>query len=435
VAFALERFGKLDVLVNTIDITERPPLNDFAKPFNPAGPVRRPDFAARQFRTFQAARRAGDRRYCPGGVRRKARLGRTNLGTYTDLINARLRPGDKIRNGHILKNRRPMMGTEVSFEADDLSPRDLHPTRQLQACNDCLGNPSRMREFFEENGYLLFRDVLEREGVDTARGKMMKVLAEKGMVEDGADVPVWTGAHWGDLNEGSPEFGGLGHVMAQTPYNVAIFKQILGEPATVLPIVQYRFYPPNYSLGMPHQDGYFTQVEGFIGAWIPLADIDESMGGLTLAVGQNKRGYLHNTTKPAPSPIPRNAIPDDAWATTEFHPGDLLLIHRCTPHCALPNRSNRLRLSLDIRLIPQSSGINAFTGAVTAVTSRSISLRGDDGAILDFIVDDGSFLRCGSGSQGERLTPAQLPKEVPLGTSLLVLHENGRATMLRRAVV
>ena len=324
------------------------------------------------------------------------------------------------------------IGFVAALDAEDLGAGDIPPpSRELRSSNDQLGDSPHLRDSFEANGYLLFRSVLDIEAVTATRRKMLAVLIDKGMVAGGGDEPIWTGADWGDLNEDSPEFGGLGETLATTPHNAALFNEILGESATLLPIVQYRFYPPTYPLGMPHQDGYFTQVGGFVGLWIPLADIDRSMGGLAVAVGQNHRGYLHNASKPPPSPIPRHAIPAESWHAAEYRAGDLLMLHHATPHCALPNHSNRLRLSLDLRLIPASNAQKVFTGAVVAALDDSITLRSSDGRNLTLMVDDESFVRC--GRIAVRIPRSQLPIEAPPGTRIMALHDGTRATMLRRA--
>jgi len=40
---------------------------------------------------------------------------------------------------------------------------------------------------------------------------------------------------------------------------------------------------------------------------------------------------------------------EPGWATTDYHPGDVIVFHCMTPHAALPNRGSALRLSGDFR--------------------------------------------------------------------------------------
>lgn len=325
-----------------------------------------------------------------------------------------------------------MEAPSVQFEPDDLGPTDFTVTQELRDSNAVLDDPQRLRQIFEDEGYLLFRNVLDLDSVTRARRKMIEVLARRGMVQPGAEKPEWTGAGWGDLNEDSAEFDGLGPELAEHPNNMAFFNRVLGETGLIVPIVQYRFYPPGFSLGMPHQDGYFTQIDGYMGVWVPLNEITGEMGGLGVAVGQVRRGYLHDVRKPPPSPIPKDAIPADAWGRADYQPGDVLILHERTPHCALENHSNILRLSFDIRLVPQSSAQNMFVGTVTAVDPASLSLRSDRGESITIRVDEDTYIRCAPG-MAIRVPLSELTNAAAPGSRLLALHDGNHATMLRRA--
>src|SRR5215212_9136396 len=103
------------------------------------------------------------------------------------------------------------MAVTIQVKPDELGAYDIPmPTRELQSSNAHLDDPQWLKTFFDENGYLLFRNVLERQAVDGARRRMMAVLAARGMVAADATEPIWSGAGWGDLNEDSVEFAGLG---------------------------------------------------------------------------------------------------------------------------------------------------------------------------------------------------------------------------------
>jgi hypothetical protein len=43
------------------------------------------------------------------------------------------------------------------------------------------------------------------------------------------------------------------------------------------------------------------------------------------------------------------------WLTTDYHPGDVLIFHNLTLHWALPNTSDRVRLSIDTRAQPATT--------------------------------------------------------------------------------
>ena len=43
------------------------------------------------------------------------------------------------------------------------------------------------------------------------------------------------------------------------------------------------------------------------------------------------------------------------WLTAHYHPGDLLIFHNLMIHWSLPNRSDRIRLSIDNRCQPAAA--------------------------------------------------------------------------------
>ena len=98
--------------------------------------------------------------------------------------------------------------------------------------------------------------------------------------------------------------------------------------------------------------------------WIPLMDIDRTVGGLAIAVGSHRGGLLehkkHETAvsyqmegreQPA---VPLEDVPG-TWMTTDYRRGDILVFESCTVHRGLPNRSKVVRFSLDVRAQPAST--------------------------------------------------------------------------------
>lgn len=60
----------------------------------------------------------------------------------------------------------------------------------------------------------------------------------------------------------------------------------------------------------------------------------------------------------------------NSWATIDYEPGDLLVVHRYTPH---GNRSDRLRISFDTR-VQAAARPSTFAATATAVTPRSVTV-------------------------------------------------------------
>ena len=106
-------------------------------------------------------------------------------------------------------------------------------------------------------------------------------------------------------------------------------------------------------------------------------------------------------------------------------------LHPRTPHFGLANESDRLRLSIDVRLLPLSAEGSVFLGVVTEVTPQSITLQKQDGRQIQLVVDAETNIRCAPGNK-LRVPFAQLTNAAAPGRRIIALHENGRATMRRR---
>jgi hypothetical protein len=89
-----------------------------------------------------------------------------------------------------------------------------------------------------------------------------------------------------------------------------------------------------------HQDYAVSGVQDMLTTWLPLMDIPPQLGGLAVLPGSHL----------GPPQRPRLLRADEpGWATTGYRPGDVLLFHCLTSHAALPNHSDRLRISADVR--------------------------------------------------------------------------------------
>jgi hypothetical protein len=90
-------------------------------------------------------------------------------------------------------------------------------------------------------------------------------------------------------------------------------------------------------------------------------DIDQEVGGLAIAPGIHRQGLLDHVEADGvfsyifrgrkQMGIPLESVPQP-WLTADYHAGDLLVFHNLMVHWALPNRSDRIRLSIDNRCQP-----------------------------------------------------------------------------------
>ena len=314
--------------------------------------------------------------------------------------------------------------------APDLDIDTIKPDGELECSNHLLGDHGALMRFHDEKGYILLRDVLDPASVAGARAAMFAIMERHGIVAAGAGEPEWTGTPFPTGMEESEEFSGISRRLVEDNGNLDLMARILGEPAAMVPIVQYRIYPPGGPVTGVHQDGFFSPgILNFKPVWIPLVEIDRSMGGLMVAVGQNKRGYFHNLAKAPRCPIPEGVIDPASWATTVYRPGDILVIHPATPHASRPNMSDRVRVSIDTR-IQSARDPRILLGSVASWSDDSVTLDTQDGR-RRFRVDDDSFIRI--LHPGTRIPTADFAATVEQGMLLAVVFDGDHAETLRRA--
>lgn len=315
-------------------------------------------------------------------------------------------------------------------DAPDSDVLAIQPKGELQSCNHLLDDHQALMRFHDEEGYMLLRNVLDPESVEQARRAMFAVMERHGLIEPGATEPVWTGKPFPGGMEESPEFAGIARGLLEHPANAALLEKILGEPASLVPIAQYRTYPPGGSITGIHQDGFYSPgIKDYKPIWTTLSNCEREVGGLMLAVRQCNRGFLHNIAK-TPSPVPAGVIPDDSWATTDYFPGDVLVINPYTPHASMPNVSDRCRVTLDAR-VQSASQPSVLLADIVEAGEDSITVRTMEGVERTFRVDDETFIRI--QNPGVRQKRSEYVPTAPAGTRLAVVIDGDHAVTLRRS--
>lgn len=241
--------------------------------------------------------------------------------------------------------------------------------RDLTDSTDLLSDPAALRARFVEDSYLYFRRLLPPGGVRAVRGLILTVLEDSRWLADGTD-PEDLVASGQAVGEGAAGFHGMYtavqmlqefHEFAVQPALTDLTAGVLGEPVFCHPMHICRISPPATSaLSTPvHQDYRLIQgTADTLTTWIPLADTPRETGGLRVLAGSHHLGVLPVDRADGPGGMAA-AIPDDdpRWRTTEFTAGDVLLFCSLTLHGAVPNRSDRLRLSADFRYQPRTAPV------------------------------------------------------------------------------
>jgi hypothetical protein len=241
----------------------------------------------------------------------------------------------------------------------------------LEESNQYLGDGKSLWQRYEDDGYLFFRNVIDREKIREVRSDIISVLHDYGLIpEDQKDAPVWTGKEVPDFLEIHTKIHALKSYdeMRTNPALVGIMERLFGAPVYSWMNVDVRTQTPRMvPITSIHQDyQVFYRAARFAISWIPLMDIEENVGGVDIAPGSHKsvteadygwskeRYYTGNAGCVLPALTEERC---GRFARTTYNAGDLLVMHDKVAHRSLANTSKRLRLSMDVRFQPRDSFI------------------------------------------------------------------------------
>ena len=190
------------------------------------------------------------------------------------------------------------------------------------------------------------------------------------------ETPFWTG----------PAIFNL----IREPALLDLIEAVIGSEIASNPIQHIRIKPPEHILADDmrgsglvgatpwHQDAAVLPPEAeteLVTAWVPISDAPIESGCLQFLKGAHRRGLVRHGFGPVDGlEMPRGAV-DIAPVAVPARRGDVILIHRHCPHASLPNLSDRVRFSLDLRYHPahQRSGREIFPSFIAR--SRSVPGR------------------------------------------------------------
>ncbi len=267
---------------------------------------------------------------------------------------------------------------------------------------------------FQRNGYLVIEQVLDDSDLEPLereyaallddyanrlyqQGKIDSAYAEQDFAErfarvvaqypEGIDrmnisLPLVNGDIDADryhAHTGPAVFG-----LLRNPRVLDIVEAVIGPEIASSPVQQMRIKPPLAKLAAEnvthsaigntswHQDTVAVLPEADdtnqLTVWIAVTDANEENGCLVSIPGS----HLEGAQRHVPGEIPREpTVPADIIRGRRGNAlpvkrGGIIIFHKQNIHCSKPNRSNRLRWSLDLRYHPvgQASGRPAFPGFV-----------------------------------------------------------------------
>jgi hypothetical protein len=253
----------------------------------------------------------------------------------------------------------------------------------LRSSIDLLDRPEALRQRMAEEGYLFLPGLLDRDEVFEARREIVRRLAEVNYLKPGSD-PMDAIIHPDVPSRGyQPELAVGNEPLMRVIYDgamMAFFESFLGGAVRHFDYTWLRSVGPGPGTASHCDSVYMGRgTPKLFTAWVPLGDVDFSLGGLVLVEGTNNNTRLKQTygaqdvdsyceNKPAarswgkswgtggwlkgnPNQI-RNSIvgPKGRWLSTEFRAGDALIFTIYTVHASLDNQTaDRFRFSSDTR--------------------------------------------------------------------------------------
>jgi hypothetical protein len=160
-----------------------------------------------------------------------------------------------------------------------------------------------------------------------------------------------------------PLYGRALFRFTHTPRLLDALEQLVGPELSLNPIHHVRGKPPQAQcsdshkgyFSVPwHQDSGVTLAEAdaseIVTTWLPLGDATEEMGCLQVLPGAHRLGHLTHVVVPGyGTSVKPSAMPPITPRRLPVHAGDVVFMHRHTPHHSTPNRSQDCRWSLDLR--------------------------------------------------------------------------------------
>lgn len=311
---------------------------------------------------------------------------------------------------------------------------------QLTDSTDLIGDPQALRRRYLDEGVVYLRGVIDPVLIAWAREKYREALAAEGLIDPAVEAPIWTGRKTESWRPCDAIGTTVWHEVVKQPLLNQVMRDIFADDPVWIPIAAHRSGMPTGPIAEGqdifagrHQDGFYNEGMLFTICWMPIRDVDRDRGSFAVAPGTHHRGSLHDTTRKG-NAIPREAIPDDAWRSADFRVGDVLIFNYLTAHTALPNPSNEIRLSLDVRAIPASAPqpvIGAVEKVAKGESSADVTIRTEDKGLVTVHLSDKTLIR--DMNPWPRIPLAEVEKIAYPGAHVMAMARADRSvTVLRR---
>ncbi len=223
--------------------------------------------------------------------------------------------------------------------------------------NDGAALAARMRR----DGYLFLPGLMPRDAIGSVQRQIGAIARDAGWLRRDAPVEDAAADIEGFCVDPDPTYLKTlrrinrledYHALKHHPALVGLLEMMLGGPILPHPRVLMRniFPARDEFTTKAHQD--FPNVQGtteVYTAWMPLIDCPMDVGPLQVAVGSHTSGVYEFGIAGGAGGIEVKDPLQGTWASSGFAAGDVLLFHSMLVHKGVPNHSNKLRMSMDVR--------------------------------------------------------------------------------------
>ncbi|MEE2991873.1 MAG: phytanoyl-CoA dioxygenase family protein [Gemmatimonadota bacterium] len=236
----------------------------------------------------------------------------------------------------------------------------------LRDANDLIDDMDSIHRRMDEDGYLLIRGLQNTEKIKAARQVVLDNLKANDQLDldQPADIGVAAPGKKGRFLGGAkqvthtPEFLSV----VESPEIMKFFEGFLDGPVLTYDYKWLRAVGPGDNTGAHYDVVYMGRgTKSLYTVWTPLGEVSYDMGPLVILVGSHQFDAVketygkmdvdrdHVTGHFTNEPIDMVNQYGGQWQTSEFHPGDVIIMGIYTMHGSLNNLTNRYRISTDTR--------------------------------------------------------------------------------------
>lgn len=309
--------------------------------------------------------------------------------------------------------------------------------RELTDSTPLIGDGDAIRRRMDEAGVLFMRGVNDPDLVRWAESEYRRVLVEQELIYPDREAPVWTGKKSDRWRPADALGTSVWHKFVAQPLLNSIMRDVFDAEPVWIPIVAHRSGFPSGPLKPEqdifagrHQDGFYNEGMQFTICWMPIRDVRMDHGSFAVAPGTHRRGVLHQPITGDDHSILPGLIAEEEWRSADFRAGDVLIFNYNVAHAGLPNPSDEVRMSLDVRAIPDHAP-QPVVGSVERVEGQDVVIRVDDSSLVTVHVTDDTYIR--DMSPHPRIPTAEVERIAYPGAHVMAMaKEDGYATVLRR---